>query len=109
MQDGQDRRETKARVHQRSVFAKRGSKKRWMEGEKDASACTCRYLDFVSIGFAGGHARDEKTYKAPVNDLHRRIASERKMYRRERYRKSQVCCRKTPLTVKDSTLHGSYA
>jgi hypothetical protein len=49
VRDEQNRREAEARVHQRSILAKRGSQKRRMQSEQYASACTCRYLDFVSL------------------------------------------------------------
>jgi hypothetical protein len=50
MQDEQNRREAETCVHQRSILAKCGSQKRRMESEQYASACTCRYLNFVSLG-----------------------------------------------------------
>jgi hypothetical protein len=88
MQDEQNRREAETCVHQRSILAKCGSQKRRMESEQYASACTCRYLNCVSmnlemVGLAGNHARGRKPYKAPVYDLHRRIACKSEMYRWE--------------------------
>jgi hypothetical protein len=88
MRDEQNRRQAKACVHQRSMLAECGSQERRMEGEQYASACTCRHLNFVSmklelVGLAGSHVRGEKPYKAPVYDLHHRIACESEMYRRE--------------------------
>jgi hypothetical protein len=50
MQDEQNRREAETCVHQRSILAKCGSQKRRMESEQYASACTCRCLNFVSLG-----------------------------------------------------------